>query len=150
MDASGAKRWRTPPVVPTGSQQPLSNSEVYDFDHSVGTLHVEGELKGYLACVVGEMRFPSRQLWPWFVVIWTTGTKEQSFEDYGPRWPILRELVAGRLDHYGPSVIGEKRLFGRRIVTSGLGAPCLFDYGMLSAEQAAKKWRELDLVDADF
>jgi hypothetical protein len=116
----------------------------------LGTLHVDGELKGYLASVVGDMRFPSREPWPWFVIVWTDGTKELSFEDYGPGWWTVRELDAGYLQHFGPSAMRERRIFRMRFVSGRMGPPCLFDFAWLPPEEAAAKWQELGLVDAEF
>ena len=128
----------------------LPDPELRAYDHGLGTLRVDGELRGYLASVVGEMRFPSRGPWLWFVVVWTDGTKENSFEDYGPSWWAVRELDAGYLDHYGPSVPAERRLLWWRIKGSVRGPSCLFDFEWLRPDVAETKWRELGLVDSDF
>ena len=120
------------------------------YDHGIGALTVDGELRGYLASVVLEMRFPSRQPWPWFVVVWTDGTKEPSFEDYGSWWPTVRELDAGFLNHHGPSVTKNYRFLWFRGVSGTPGPACRFEFAWLPAEEAAQKWTELELVDSDF
>lgn len=121
------------------------------YDHGVGALKVDGVLQGYLASVLWEMRFPSKSPWPWFVIIWADGTKEPAFEDYGPAWYTVRELEAGVLDHYGPSIKRERRsLFGRRIRYTQTGPRCVFDFAWLPKDEAEAIWRELGLADADF
>ena len=128
----------------------LPDPELRSYDHGLGTLRVDGELKGYLASIVGKMRFPSVQLWPWFVVVWADGAKENPFEDYGPSWWAVRELDAGYLQHYGPSVSSEQRFFGKRFAGSVRGQPCRFEFEWLPPAEAASKWQELGLVDSDF
>jgi hypothetical protein len=139
LDASGQPKIYEP-----------SDPRLRAYDRGVGTLSVDGELVGHLASVVGEMRFPSRQPWPWFVVVWLDGTKENTFEDYGPGWYTVRELDAGRFDHHGPSVSFEKRFFGIRLRGSKIGEPMSFDFAWLPPEIAARRWNELGLLDADF
>ena len=121
------------------------------YHHGVGTLRVNGELRGHLACVVREMGlFKPREPWPWFVVVWSDGTREMEFEDYGPGWWTVRELDDGRFEHYEQGVRKEWRLFGKKIFSDTRGRPCRYDFAWLSVEEAAKKWQELGLVDADF
>lgn len=128
----------------------LPDPELRAYDRGVGTLSVGGELKGHIASVIGEMTLPSRQPWPWFVIVWADGTKEHSFEDYGPGWYTVRELDAGYLDHFGPSVPMRKRFLGISIRYSHAGPPCLYDFAWLPPDEAAVKWEELGLVDGDF
>lgn len=128
----------------------LPDPELRAYDHGLGTLSVDGQFKGYLASVVTQMTFPSRQPWPWFVVVWADGTKERPFEDYGPGWWTVRELDAGYLDHWGPSVLKERRLLWMRIPYLEAGPSCRYDFARLPAEDAAMKWQELGLTDADF
>jgi hypothetical protein len=128
----------------------LSAATLHALDRGVGTLHVRGELKGYLASILGEMRFPPGRPWPWFVVVWPDGRKENAFEDYGPTWPIVRELEAGSFDHFGPSVKGDQKFLGLTIQTMQRGAPCLYDFAWLPRSEAAEKWVELGLLDSDF
>ncbi len=128
----------------------LPDPELSAYDHGLGTLRVEGELKGYLASVVGSIAFPSRSPWPWFVIVWADGFKEPPFEDYGPGWWTVRELDAGYLDHFAQGVAREKRFFGVQFWARKQGPPCRSDFAWLPAEEAAKKWQELGLVDADF
>jgi hypothetical protein len=128
----------------------LPESKLRAYDHGVGTLSVDGELKGYLASVVLTMSFPRGQPWVWFVIVWVDGVKERSFETYGPGWWTQRELDAGFLDHYGPTVRWERRFLGRRFVGDRPGLPTRYDFAWLPAEAAAMKWDELGLVDADF
>ena len=120
------------------------------FDHGVGTLSLDGELVGHLASVVLEMRFPTRQPWPWFVVVWLDGSKENSFEDYGPSWYTVRELDAGRLEFHGPSTSVDDRILGMRLRSSMPGPPKTFEFKWLPSDVAARRWDELGLVDADF
>lgn len=51
----------------------LPDPELRAYDHGLGTPSVEGELRGYLASVVGRITFPARAPWPWFRVIWLDG-----------------------------------------------------------------------------
>ena len=127
-----------------------SYADMQPFDRGIGTLTVDGELKGYLASVVGRILFPSRAVWPWFVVVWLDGSKERSFEDYGPVWTTVRDLEAGRFEHFGPSVRGERRFLWWRLAGSMPGAPTTFDFSWLPAAEAQQKWHELGLVDDDF
>lgn len=120
----------------------LPDPELRSYDHGLGTLRVDGELQGYLASIVGKMRFPSVQLWPWFVVVWADGAKEDPFEDYGPNWLTVRELDAGYLQYFGPSV--------KRFAGSVPGPPRRFEFEWLPPAEAASKWHELGLVDTDF
>jgi hypothetical protein len=120
------------------------------YDHGVGILSVDGDIKGYLASVLWTMSFPRGQPWVWSIIVWADGRKERSFEDYGPEWYNLRELDAGFLQHYGPTVTQERRLLGLRFVSQIPGPPTRYDFVRLPADEAAKKWNELGLVDADF
>jgi len=121
-----------------------------NYHHAIGTLTLDGELKGYLACVVGHIVFPSRAPWPWFVVVWSDGSKERAFEDYGPEWLTVRELDAGRFEYHGPSRRTEKRFLWWRVVVTEPGRPLTFDFAWLPTEQAQERWKALGLVDADF
>jgi hypothetical protein len=135
---------------PRSTDYELTESTSKALDHGVGTLHVRGELKGYLASVLGETRFPSRQPWAWFVIVWLDGRKENSFEDYGPMWPIVRELDGGYFDYFEPSVMSDQKFFGLTIQSRKLGPPRLYEFAWLPAAEAAEKWRELGLADSDF
>lgn len=129
----------------------LPDPQLRAYDHGVGTLTIDGVSKGHLASVVGEITFPSTSPWPWFVIIWTDGTKERSFEDYGPGWYAVRELEAGVLHHFGPSIRLERRgLFGRWVRYTRPGPRCVFDFAWLPRDEATAKWRELGLADSDF
>jgi hypothetical protein len=125
----------------------LPDPELRAFDHGVGTLSIDGVLQGHLASVVGKIAFPSRSPWPWFVVVWTDGTKEPAFEDYGPEWHVVRELDAGFLDHHGPSVVTKR---GRLGTTFREGPRCVFEFAWLPKDAAAERWRLLGLSDGDF
>jgi len=127
-----------------------SDLSLHRYDHAIGTLKTDGELRGYLACVVGNMSFPSRAPWLWFAVVWLDGSKKNPFEDYGPAWWTLRELDDGQFEGHGPSRRTEKRLLGWRIRGSIPGPPTTFDFEWLPAERGAVKWNELGLVDSDF
>lgn len=121
------------------------------YDRGVGTLSVGGEVRGYLASVVGEIKFPGRAPWPWFVVVWLDGTKERSFEDYGPDWCTVSELDGGFFDHYEQGTRKERRgWFGRRIKYTEQGEPLRYEFAWLLPDEAAGKWDELGLTDNDF
>ena len=120
------------------------------YDRGVGELRVDGELRGYLASVVGEIRFPGRSPWPWFVLVWLDGTKEQSFEDYGPGWYTVRELDAGYLDHARSTTEERRGWFGFTTSRTTYGAQRRYDFVWLPADEAAAKWVELGLADSDF
>ncbi|WP_298133017.1 hypothetical protein [Micropruina sp.] len=109
----------------------LPDPDLTAYDHGVGTLIRDGEPVGHLASVRLEMTFPGRQWWPWFVIVWKDGTKERSFEDYGPLWPTVRELDAGYFDRRGD------------------GAE-VYSFAWLPPEEAARTWLELGLTDDDF
>jgi hypothetical protein len=128
----------------------LPDPQLRAYDHGLGTLSVDGELHGYLASVVGRMSFPSRQLWPWFRIIWLDGRMEAPFEDYGPGWVTVRELDVGTLEHHGPSTTKERRFLGLPFRYSVPGDPCVFDFAWLDREEAAAKWEELGLTDEHF
>lgn len=148
MDARRVRRSRGSAKGQTAADYTLSDPELRAYDRGLGTLRVDGVLRGHLASVVLKMTFPPNQLWPWFVLVWADGSKERSFEDYGPGWWTVRELDAGRLDHHGPSVT--RRILGKWIVVNTPGPPCLFDFEWLPPAEAAMKWQELGLVDTDF
>lgn len=128
----------------------LLDPELRTYDHGLGTLSVDGELRGYLACVVIRMTYPSNSPWPWFRVIWLDGRMEPRFEDYGPGWWTVRELDAGKLEYWGPSTDKERRIFGLPFRYSVPGDDCVFDFSWLQREEAAAKWDELGLTDGDF
>lgn len=133
-----------------GDSYPLPDPKLRAYDHGLGTLSLDGELRGYLASVVRRMTFPSKAPWPWFRVIWLDGRMEPSFEDYGPGWWTVRELDAGTLDYNGPSIDKERRVLGVRFRYSVPGDDCTFDFAWLDREAAAAKWNELGLRDEDF
>jgi hypothetical protein len=129
----------------------LPDPSLRAYDHGVGELRVNGDVRGYLASVVGQIKFPGRSPWPWFVVIRPDGTKERSFEDYGPDWLTVRELDAGYFDHYEEVITEERRgWFGFTTSRTTYGEPCRFEFAWLPADEAAAKWNELGLTDSDF
>jgi hypothetical protein len=128
----------------------LSDSTLRALDHGLGELRVDGELKGFLASTVREMRFPARQPWPWFLVVWLDGSRELPIEDYGPKWYTVRELDAGHLDYHEPSTGWEKVIFGHRYYSKKRGPDRVYDFAWLPADEASQKWQELGLVDSDF
>ncbi len=118
------------------------------YDHGVGTLRVDGELRGYLASYLGgELPNDPR---PWFVVVWTDGTKEKPFGDHAPAWSTVRELDAGYFDHVEQGSTVEGRFLGFRSVRSMPGPPCRYEFAWLPVVEAAAKWEQLGLVDEDF
>lgn len=131
-----------------GAPYTLPDPQLRAFDHGVGTLSVDGQLRGYLASVVGHMA--DGEPWPWFRIIWLDGRKDEPFEDYGPDWRTVRELDAGKLDHHGPSVVRERRILGKAVRYSVSGVPCVFDFAWLGRDEAVAKWDELGLADEDF
>ena len=136
---------------PQDAEYVLPDPQLRAYDHGVGTLKVGGVLQGHLASVVGEITFPSRSPWPWFVIVWADGAKENAFEDYGPLWYTVRDLDSGVLDHFGPSIRRERRgLFGMTVRSSRLGPPQVFEFAWLPSDEAKAMWRELGLVDSDF
>ena len=126
----------------------LADPQLALFDHGLGALRVDGELRGYLASYLGgELPLYPR---PWFVVVWIDGTREFPFEDYGPKWWTVRELDAGYFDHFEPSTKSEGRFLGFRTMQSKPGPPCRYEFAWLPAAEAATKWQKLGLVDEDF
>lgn len=125
----------------------LPDPQLRSFDHGVGTLSVAGEVKGHLACVVGRML--GGAVWPWFVIVWTDGTREEKFEDYGPSWPVVRELDAGTFEHRA-LVQEERRFLGIRYLFTTGDELCRYDFAWLAEDEAAIRWQELGLTDADF
>lgn len=128
----------------------LPDPELRAYDRGVGTLKVNGELKGYLACLLGEMSFPANQPWPWFVVVWLNGSREWPFEDYGPEWYTVRELDSGSFNFWEPSKTKKSRFLWWKTTTSVTGPPCVYDFAWLPLEEARVKWEELGLKDEDF
>ena len=118
------------------------------YDRGLGTLTSDGELRGYLASYLGgELPLDPR---PWFVVVWNDGTREKSFGDHGPQWQTVRELDAGYLNHHEQGTRTEGRVLGFRTVSTRSGPPCRYDFEWLPADEAAKKWAQLGLLDSDF
>lgn len=128
----------------------LADPQLRAYHHGLGTLSVDGAVEGYLASTVGEMLFPRGEQWALFVVVWLDGTKERSFEDYGPWWLTVRELDAGYLQHYGPSLRSQHRILWKRVESSVLGEARRFDFAWLPADEASRMWRELGIADTDF
>ena len=144
-------RDRSPGILAVVDRYQLPDPTLRAYDHGVGELRVNGELRGYLASVVGQIKFPQRSPRPWFVRVWLDGTKERAEEDYGPGWHIVRELDAGYFDDFEPSIPMERRgAFGRTVQARTQGAPCRYDFAWLPPETAAAKWAELGLRDTDF
>lgn len=111
----------------------LPDPDLAAYDHGLGELRLNGELKGYLASVRLEMSFPARQWWPWFVIVWTDRGKDRAFEDYGPKWLTVRELDAGYFEHYPES-----------------GGAEVYEFSWLTPDEAGVKWPELGLTEDDF
>ena len=120
------------------------------YDHRVGVLSVDGEVRGHLACLVHQMTFPSRGPWPWFRVVWVDGRREPVFEDYGPGWWTIRELESGRFESFGPSTPVERRFLGVKFWSFVAGEPIMYDFAWLDREAGTSKWNELGLTEGDF
>ncbi len=148
MGERGVRSARHSSVRGGSAAYELPDRELRAYDHGLGTLRVDGELQGHLASIIGRMQ--SSEPWPWFVVVWADGTKESSFEDYGPGWWTVRELDAGRLEWFERSVSQRRRFFGWQFVSVKRGRPCTFDFAWLAAGEAKQKWNELGLADSDF
>lgn len=129
---------------------PLPDPELRAYDHGLGTLSVDGELRGYLGSVVSRTTFPSSGPWLWFRVIWLDGRMESRFEDYGPDWWTVRELDARKFEYHGPSIDKVRRILGLPFRYYLSGDRCVFDFEWLDREEAAAKWDELGLTDEDF
>ena len=134
---------------PPADEYVISDSTLHALNRGVGELRFQGELMGHLASIVGEIRFPSAAPWPWYLVIWTDGTRENSFEDYGPGWYTIRELDAGYLDFHEPSTRRETVFLGHRFQRTTPGSDRRYDFAWLPIDEAAQKWLELGLVDSD-
>lgn len=137
-------------MTPQVEAHALPDPELRAYDHAVGTLSLDGELRGYVACVVRRMTFPSRGPWPWLLIMWLDGSREPPFEDYGPDWPTVRELDAGTLEHHGPSTPRERRILGTSLRYSVTGESCTFDVAWLGPDDSARTWAELGITDDDF
>ncbi|MFK4113116.1 hypothetical protein ACI2K6_00635 [Microbacterium sp. NPDC006705] len=120
------------------------------YDRRIGALVIEDQVVGHVASVVREMRFPSRQRWLWFTVVWPDGSRELPFEDYGPGWHTVRELEAGYLAYHLQSTVHERRLLGRHWLSARWGASQTFGVRWLEGDVAARRWLELGLRDEDF
>ena len=129
---------------------PLSDDQLRAYHRAVATLSLDGAVVGHLASIVGSMVLPTNAPWPWFVIVWSDGTTEPPFEDYGPLWPVVRELEAGYLDHHGPSTSREGRFLGFRVVSRTPGPSTRFEVERLPADAAAQAWMRLGLSDDDF
>ncbi len=138
----------------TGRRRPepyeLSDKQLRAYHRAVATLSVDGAVVGHLASVVGSMVLPTNAPWPWFVIVWSDGTKEPPFEDYGPLWPVVRELEAGYLEHHGPSTSREGRFLGFRVTSRTRGPALRFEVARLPADIAEETWARLGLSDDDF
>ncbi|HKE65571.1 MAG TPA: hypothetical protein VKB59_13120 [Micromonosporaceae bacterium] len=68
------------------------------FRDGIAVLRRDGVVDGHIASTVGTFWSPSRPLcwqwWVWFVVVWSDGRRERSFEDYPP-WTTVREMQSG-------------------------------------------------------
>lgn len=122
-----------PEPRPRDSDYVLPDPEMTAYDHGVGTLKVDGELRGYLASTLMTMSFPRGEWWPWFVVVWLDGTKERSEEDYGPEWYTVRELDAGFYECHTQE-----------------GNLQRFEFARLPRDKAAVMWEQLGLTPHDF
>lgn len=111
---------------------------------------IEDRVVGHVASVVREMRFPSRQRWLWFPVVWPDGSRGLPFEDYGPGWYTFRELEAGYLVYHFQSMVRVRRLPGRRWYSARPEASQTFEVRWLEGDVAACRWLELGLRDEDF
>ncbi|WP_374928392.1 hypothetical protein [Kytococcus sedentarius] len=116
------------------------------YDHAIAEMWREGELKAHLACQVGNLW--TGEPWPWFLVIWASGQREMSFEDYGPHWTTVRELDAGFIEfQHGPSVVEHGRWL-TRIDHGEWGAR--YELTWLDPLESAMRWKELGLQEDHF
>ena len=126
----------------------LPDPRLAAYDRGLGTLKIDGELRGYLASYLGgQLPVDPR---PWFVIVWTDGTKEKSFGDHGPQWQTVRGLDAGYLNHHEQGTTTEGRFLGFRTVSTRPGPPCRYEFAWLPPAEAARKWGQLGLTDDDF
>lgn len=124
----------------------LPDPQLRAYDRGVATLSVDGEVRGHLASILTTEPHPR----PWFVVVWPDGAKERPFGDEGPRWPIVRQLDAGRLEHAERGTRTERRFLGMRVVEVRPGPPCRYDVAWLPPADAARMWQRLGLATEDF
>lgn len=128
----------------------LPDPELAAFDRGLGTLRVDGVLKGHLASVRTKLGFPPDQWQVWFVIVWADGSKEPPFEDYGPGWHVVRELNAGHLNHSVPSTHRTREFLGHSMHIFDSGEPQLYDFAWLPPDEAVSMWHELGLADTEF
>lgn len=121
------------------------------YDHRVATMSLDGEVRGYLACVVGAHRTltsAAMRPWPWFRVVWADGRREPPEEDYGPGWDLVRELDAGHLDYQdGPSQVRHGWLWDTWVRPH---STTRYAIDWLDPEESAAVWERLGLTDDDF
>ncbi|WP_345802884.1 hypothetical protein AAIB33_07320 [Microbacterium sp. AZCO] len=92
-------------------RDPEPDASLDAFRGGVAVLTRDGKVEGHVASTVGTFWSPSRlftrQWWVWFIVVWSNGDREPSFEDYPPDWLTVNDLKAGRFlwndndDHHG-------------------------------------------------
>ena len=124
------------------------------YDHGLVELRVDDEVRAYLGCRVMRRGLkgngaPS----PWFVVVWPDGTKEMSFEDYGPEWWTIRELDAGHFVRgSAPPVQRSVRVLGLTLwtLTEQSGDDIEYEVRWLPSVAARQREQELGLTDNDF
>lgn len=79
---------------------PEPDASLDPFREGVAVLTREGKVEGHVASTVGTFWSPSRPFirqWSvWFIVVWSDGERERSFEDYPPDWLTVNDLKAGR------------------------------------------------------
>jgi hypothetical protein len=82
-------------------KEPKYNPDLESFDNGLAVLRRGDAVVGYVATVVGRFGTPTQpralQPWVWFVVVWSDGTSERSFEDYPP-WTFVPEMTDGIFD----------------------------------------------------
>jgi hypothetical protein len=82
-------------------KEPEHNPDLEPFENGLAQLRRGDEVVGHVASTVGRFGTPFQpralQPWVWFVVVWSDGTRERSFEDYAP-WTFVTEMIDGIFD----------------------------------------------------
>jgi hypothetical protein len=106
------------------------------FDQGCLVLRRNGQKAGHVATALSTFWSPGRpftmQDWVWFIVVWSNGERERSFEDYPP-WTFVNEIQNGVFVwHDGNSHSGE------------------YSAEWLPDSERQEKWAELGVTLSDF